>query len=300
MSTSIQREQRRRRWRASDVRPVRFPAWREWEDSRVRLDDATLDAIAGLQLARVALADRSDSPNDLVPDLFTDAELPHRNGFSVSVTTARRRLDEAQRQLALNSFVMYVSGFDDLLGGVILMLRRLDIGTSSAAEEAERGVSAKLRFLRAHCGVKLKPEYEHLHGLLVEIRIAVVHERSAERPVKKHWESKGKPAEKARAIWLKSASQPFPFHVPPGRLRVTDREVIACQICLDLIAMDLVRGLRTRLSGTEWAHLVYAEMGEKHHAVLSDPRRGAGKLKAWARHEWRVEISDADAKAALP
>ena len=215
MSTSNQEELRRRRWRASDVRPVRFLGWRSWVDSRVRLDDATLDAIAGLRLARVALNDRSTSDENLVPDLFDDHELPHRNGFSVSVAAGRRRLDEAERQLALSAFVMYVSDFDELLSAVITMLRRLDIGTSAAANNADRGVSDKLRFLRKHCSLRLEPEHEHLYGFLVEIRNAVVHQRASETPVKRHWDQRAHRRRQREASGSRRRRRRSPFTTHP-------------------------------------------------------------------------------------
>jgi hypothetical protein len=58
-------ELRGRRWTIGSSRPVRFPAWQVWVDERVRLDDAILDVLAGLDLAVVALSMRAqteDSP----------------------------------------------------------------------------------------------------------------------------------------------------------------------------------------------------------------------------------------------
>jgi hypothetical protein len=41
---------RGRRWTIGEAAPVRFPAWRVWVDSRVRMDDAVLDTLAGMDL----------------------------------------------------------------------------------------------------------------------------------------------------------------------------------------------------------------------------------------------------------
>src|SRR5450432_1981617 len=107
---------RGRRWTIGDVAPVRFPAWRMWVDSRVRMDDAVLDLLAGMDLAVVALNERSRTDDDIVPDIFASDELPYGRGFSVTVGVARRRLREAEDQAVLMALPPYVAGFDRLLG----------------------------------------------------------------------------------------------------------------------------------------------------------------------------------------
>jgi hypothetical protein len=134
---------------------VRFPAWRVWVDSRVRLDDAVLDLLAGMDLAVVALNERANRDDDVVPEIFTTDELPYGKGFSVTVSVARRRLREAEDQAILTAFPTYVAGFDGLLLGVIRLLRRIGIDTVDPSK-AETGLSRKLHHLATSSGVVLE------------------------------------------------------------------------------------------------------------------------------------------------
>jgi hypothetical protein len=297
MGEAADRRLRHRRWKG-DAKAVRFPAWRAWSDSRVRLDDAMLDALAGMRLARVALDERSTDASDRVPKLFTDAELPFKGGFDVSVEVAHERLADAESQLTLNAFPIYVSGFDDLLGDVIRMLRRLGIGVSKAAMDADKGVSAKVAFLEAHCGLTFSPPLRHLYTMLVEIRHAVIHDSASDTKVRAIWERDTDPAKEARALWIEMTTRALPAPFPDGTLDLSDREVIGCQRTLDRLGLDLARALRERILPVDWARLVADEHDSSHRAVLADPKRGTKKLQAWSFKQWGVTVTTEEADEA--
>jgi hypothetical protein len=300
MSTEGRPWLRGRRWTIGDTPPVRFPAWRVWVDSRVRLDDAVLDTLAGMDLAVVALNERATEETELIPDIFTPAELPFGKGFSVSVDVARRRLLEAEQQMALNAFPIYVAGFDALLGETIRLLRRLGVDTSDP-DRTDTGMSAKAAHLRTHAGVVLEPAHERLYDLLLAIRHSVIHHGSTQAPVAKAWNAclDGGPGQSPQAIWSAQAGGPLPLEHADGRLRFSDREVVGCQRVLDAIAIDLAAKLRRRITPVDWARLVAATEGPLHPGILTDPTRRVGKLRAWTTAGWGVEIDDEMAEHAL-
>lgn len=291
---------RSRRWTIGDVPPVRFPAWRVRVDSRVRMDDAVLDLLAGMDLAVVALDERASGDNDVVPDIFTTEELPYGKGFSVTVGVARRHLREAENQAVLAAFPTYVAGFDRLLGEVIRLLRRVGIDTVDPSA-AETGLSAKLGHLSTAGDLRLEPQNDALWALLVAVRNSVVHHGSSQRPVFAAWQAcaRQNPDVDAQATWTRLAERPLPVAGTNARLALTDREVVGAQRTLDTIAIDLAAKLRARVAPLDWARLVAAEEGPKHPGVLTDPTRNVRKLMAWANHGWALQIDDATAERAL-
>ncbi len=291
---------RGRRWTIGSSRPVRFPAWRLWVDERVRLDDAVLDVLAGLDLAVVALDMRAQAEEDIVPVIFTKDELPYGQGFSVSVGAARERLRDAEQQVVLNAFPIYVAGFDRCLGAVIKMMRQLGIDTQEPGT-ADTGISGKVRYLRAAADLVLKPESEALWSLLVTIRNAVVHNGASEKSVAVAWEACAGigAGEDAQALWSRLAERPLPVSVTGRRLRFSDREVVGCQRVLDGIAIDLAEKLRARISSLDWARLVAATEGPKQPWVLNNPGLNVRKLRGWCSGGWGVTIDEATAREAL-
>jgi hypothetical protein len=282
---------RGRRWTIGDVAPVRFPAWRMWVDSRVRMDDAVLDLLAGMDLAVVALNERSRTDDDIVPDIFASDELPYGRGFSVTVGVARRRLREAEDQAVLMALPTYVAGFDRLLGAVIQLLRRVRIDTVDPSV-ADTGLSSKLKHLSNVSAVRLEPQNQALWRLLLAVRNSVVHHASSQRPVFAAWEAcaNEKSEMNAQAMWTRLAERPLPVRDTDDRLAFSDREVVGAQRVLDGIAIDLAAKLRNRISPVDWARLVAAEEGPKHPGILTNPPIPPETYASW----WHGRITGGD------
>jgi hypothetical protein len=60
---------------------VRFPAWRIWVDSRVRLDDAVLDMLAAMDLAMVAINDRATDDDQQISSPATSFRMATGSPF---------------------------------------------------------------------------------------------------------------------------------------------------------------------------------------------------------------------------
>jgi hypothetical protein len=264
------------------------------------MDDAVLDALAGLDLAVVALNDRANSDEDIVPNIFTRDELPYGKGFSVQVGVARRRLREAEDRLVLDAFPTYVAGFDRLLAGIIQLSRRVGIDTIEPSV-ADTGLSGKLSHLARSSGVHLESRNQALWALLIAVRNSVIHHGSSQRPVAAAWRAcaDADSEEDAQALWTRLAERPLPVANTEARLAFTDREVVGAQRVLDSIAIDLAAKLRARVPPLAWARLVAAEEGPKHPGILTDPARNVRKLVAWANQGWGLQIDEATAIDAL-
>ena len=292
---------RGRRWRFPGFTPVRFPAWRVWADARVRTDDAVLDLLAGVHLAKVALTERATAPSDRVPDLFDDEELPYKGGFAVTVEVGEERLQQAEDRLALFAFPVYVSQFDRLLKGAIQMLRRVGLDTLDP-DKVDIGLSKKTSHLRKHVGVPLERHNEALWNLLVAVRNSVVHNGLAQAPVRAAWSAcadEGASTD-GQDRWSEAAGCPFPVNDSDAPLALTEREVVACQQVLDLIGVDLSKKLRARVDPVDWARLVIDEYRtHKPEALGGDEKRNVRKLMAWCSQAWGVEVSESEAQEAL-
>lgn len=272
---------------------MRFPAWRVWADSRVRLDDALLDSFAAFDLAVVALNLRASDESDVVPDLFNGSELPHGGGFRVTVALARERLAAARTATALNSFPVYLAGFDALLGAVIAMLRRLGLDVTKAGD-VDTGISDKVKHLSDHAGINLAPGSAAMYELLIAIRHSVIHNGGETERVNRAWSQCVKAD--VDGSWTAAAGRPLAIGT---KLKVDDRDAVALQHNLDVVAIDLSSKLRDRIDPVSWGRLVAAERDRTHRPVLNDPSRNVAKLVSWAQRDWNVELTADDAKAAL-
>lgn len=264
------------------------------------MDDAVLDLLAGMDLALVALNERARSDGDVVPEVFTQDELPYGKGFSVTVRRARQRLREAEDQVVLSTFPTYVAGFDKLLAGVIRIVRRVGLDTIDP-DVAQTGLGGKLDHLATSGGVVLEQRNQALWRLLVAIRNSVVHHGSSQRPVYSAWRACADSHADidAQALWTELAERPLPVSHSDARLQFADREIVGAQRVLDTIAIDLAAKLRARVALVDWARLVAAVEGPKHPGILSDPSRRERKLVAWAKGGWGVDIDEATATHAL-
>jgi hypothetical protein len=83
----------RRQWGAEES-SARFPAWRIWEDTRVRADNNVMALFVAARIARTSIHERAghlDRP--LVGDLYNDDELRYRAGFRLTLMEVASRFD---------------------------------------------------------------------------------------------------------------------------------------------------------------------------------------------------------------
>src|SRR4051794_33758471 len=89
---------KRRQYKNASQQPVAYPAWRVWEDRRVRLDDAVLALFVAVRVARIGISDRAPGGDaSLVSELYTDEELDFRLAFQVTAPTLNGVGNKASR-----------------------------------------------------------------------------------------------------------------------------------------------------------------------------------------------------------
>jgi hypothetical protein len=284
----------RRQWPGAEP-PVAFPGWRIWEDRRVRADNNVMALFAGARIARTSARERGrELDHALVGDLYSDEELPFRNGFRLSLSEALSRWDASIEDLSRMAIVVGVAAIDDLLGSFIDLLRATGHDRSSAGC-VDTGVSAKLEHLRNYAGVAVTSDTTKLYGLLVEIRHAVTHYGARQRPVRQAWNRLG---EDPQAWWREAAGRNLPLTREGDELRVDDRELLASLKTLDRVALEVSRGVRTTLTDEQWADLIVAEYREVDRARANDPFSNVRRIKQHASSVWRIRITEAGASPA--
>jgi hypothetical protein len=289
-------ELRRRRLREARQLPVAFPAWRVWEDRRVRADNGVLALFAAARIASVGVTERAGgAEQSLVSELYTDSELPFRSGFRVTTKEAKLRWEAGVQGLSQMAIVLGVAAMDDLLGGTIRLLRVAGHDDSSAGS-LDTGVSAKLKHLSSCGGLKVDSDTLALHGLLVAIRHAVTHYGARQKPVADAWK---RLSGDARERWTMTAGRPLPLTGDENELRIDDREALASLKALDCVAVEVADSLRATLDEREWAALVVAEYREWDRAKANDPNSNVRRIKRHAYTVWRIALSEEVTVAAL-
>ncbi len=286
---------RRRRHRG--YQPIAFPAWRLWEDRRVRTDEGIFGLLYAVRIARVDLDGRVTDAvkTQLVSDLYSDKELPFRGGFKVTPVDAEARWSQGEVELSRTAVLLGVASLDDLLGAAINLLRVMNIdGTASGT--VPTGVSDKTKHLKTHGKLRLAEGTCRLYDLCVAIRNSVSHQGSRQKPLAAAWERLDT-AE--REWWENSAGRSLYLTSPTDEIQMDDRELITVMRVLDRTALEMNEQLATALSEVQWAWLVARELWLINPSQAGNPLRNVGAVQRRARRLWRLDISTAAATEAL-
>jgi hypothetical protein len=286
---------RSRRHPHTAKQPIAFPAWRTWEDRRLRTDNGVLALFAAARIAAVAVDDRSGDAAQFVSELYTDDELRFRSAFAVSVADAKLRWQAGIEDLSQMAIVSAIAATDDLLGATIRLLRATGHDASPSGS-TDTGVSAKLRHLSRHGCQGIDADTLALHSLLVEIRHVVPHYGARQKPAADAWR---RLSSDARERWIAAAGRPLPLTQEDSELRLDDRELLAALKTLDQVALEVAQSLRQTVSEPEWANLVVAEYRQMDLSKANDPNSNLHRIKKHASAAWRFPISDKIAIAAL-
>jgi hypothetical protein len=287
---------RRRQYRNAREAPIAYPAWRRWEDRRIRTDDAVMALFAGLRVARAELDVRSSGKEDvLVSTLYADSELEYRNAFRVTVSDAKARWRAGLEELARATVLLGVASLDDLLGATITLTRECGCDSTSAGE-VETGVSAKLRHVVQHAELPIPSGTVKLHDLLLSIRHSVTHYGAQQRVVRRAWEAL---SAVERQWWSEAAGRALTLTSDTDELVMDDREVLATFKTLDRVAVDVNLGLRGRVPESEWAKQVVAEFRALAPTKAGDPARNVGAVVRHAANQWRLALGETAVQRAL-
>ena len=286
-----------RQW-GSDTPPIAFPAWRVWEDKRIRADNNVMALFAAARIAKSAVLERVRNvgdPRALVGDLYTDEELPYRSGFRLRPEEALSRWDNGMEDLSRMAIVVGIAMMDELLGAVIRLLRATG-HDSTTVGEADTGVSAKLPHLIRYGQLEIGVDTRALHQLLVEVRHAVTHYGARQRPVRDAWE---RLSDGARDWWAEAAGQRLPLTNDSEELRVGDRELLGAFKSLNRVGLAVSDGLRCVVTEEQWADLIVCEYRQLSLAKANDPASNLRRILTFGRTVWRLHLDRDVASRAL-
>jgi hypothetical protein len=286
---------RRRRYKG--YQPIAYPAWRLWEDRRVRTDEGVYGLLYAARIARLDLARREvDRPDVRVAsDLYSDDELPFRKGFGATLVDARARWERGEMELSRMAVLLGVASLDELLGATIDLLRVMDIDRT-ATGTVPTGVSDKVRHLRTHGRLSIPEGTSRLYDVCVAIRNSVAHHGSRQGPLTAAWNRLG---EAERDWWEVAAGQAPRLTSPSDEIDLNDHELITIMRVLDRVAIEMNEGLAVALSDSQWAWLVARELWIVSPMHAGDPIRNVGAVQRRARRLWRLDVPADVAKESL-
>lgn len=278
----------RRRIRNAGFVPVAYPAWRVWEDRRVRFDDAVLALFTAIRIGRLTVTERAAGARDVhVSDLFSEKELRFREAFQLTVDQAERRWANGQAELAAMSVVMSVSALDDVLGATIKLLRDLGLDTTPAGT-VDTGLSAKLRYLNDHGGLNVGSAEIRVHDFCIALRNSLTHHAGSPRPVRAAWDRLG---EEEQAWWQHAATHTIAWTDDSVPIALDDRDLLAFFKALDRIGLSVNRQVRERIPEALWAQLVYDEYRSAAPSKAANPQHHiAESTMVHAQKVWRLEL----------
>jgi hypothetical protein len=288
----------RRQW-GGEVPPIAFPAWRVWEDKRVRADNNVLALFAAARIAKSSVSERAQAAGDsrllVVGDLYSDEELPYRAGFRLRLDEALSRWDNGMEDLSRMAIVVGVATMDELLGAVIRLLRATD-HDSTIAGTVDTGVSTKLSHLSQHGQLEIDLDTRALHQLLIEVRHAVTHYAALQRPVREAWD---RLSDEARDWWTDAAGQALPLTSDAEELRVGDHELLGALKTLDRVGVEVSAGLQRVVTEAQWADLMVGEYRQLNLATANDPSSNVRRILTFSRSIWRFQLDRDLASVAL-
>jgi hypothetical protein len=287
---------RQRRYREHE-NPVAYPAWRLWEDRRVRTDDAVLALLLGIRIARADLDRRSTeaSESTLVSDLYSEEEIPFSQAFRVTVDEAHSRWTNGEVELARLTILQGVAALDDLLAGTIDLLRALGVD-QTVAGTVDTKLSLKLRHLQKHGALSISDATLQLHDLCIAIRNGLTHHAALQQKVIDAW---GRLSDTAEEWWASAAGRPFPFTDPGDELVMDDRELLAVFKLFDRVALEVNASVRDEVPEEMWARLVARDYWNVNPGRAGNPKVNVGAAQGLAQRSWRLTLADDSLRKAF-
>lgn len=290
----------RRRHSRDGQQPLAYPAWRVFEDRRVRADDSIMAVLTAVRMARVGLDDRAaENPETrLANELYRDEEVPYRRAFRVTIEQAHRRWNEGEIELIRLAVVLGVATLDDLLGSSITLLRSLGYDSTEPGM-IDTGLSKKLRHLIEHGELAIETGTCNLHDLAIAMRNAVAHAGSRQKPVIDAWRRLGQADVE---WWTRQAGRELPLSGPEEGLHIDDRELVAAFKTMDRVSLEMNAQLSGRVETEKWAELAVAEYRAFAPTKANNPQQNSegrrdslsmrGEVSTWMMRSLKKHFAD--------
>jgi hypothetical protein len=270
---------------------VRFPAYRQFSDARVEINDAMMALLIGARLGEHALRTSAASPDVRLPALFGQIEGIHR--VNRTAGDAATLLAGAEQHLAYMAIPYALSVHGAFIARAAEMLR--DDGRDEASQQhqfARQADLAKLSLENAHeyvaercLGRALDADLLSLFHMCRRVRNRIVHFGGAagSRLASEYRNL----SQDARDSWENLAGRSLPAAVVRGRLELGEGELVVVLAISRHLGQE-VNGLLARtLSREYWAKLAVCDYRESHPERFGQRNRRARRLLGHADRLYR-------------
>jgi hypothetical protein len=280
---------------------VGFPAYRQYSNARIEVNDAMMALLIGARLGEHALSTSAASPDVRLPTLF--GQIASIRRFNRTAGDAARLLGTAEVHLAYMAIPYVLAVHSTLIESVAQMVR--DDGKDEAGTFEIKRVSdlSKLSLSNGHeyiverCGRSLDTDLLPLFHLTRAIRNQIVHAggNCGSRLPRVY---RALPP-RSEASWENLAGRSLSDAMASGRLDLREGELVAVLAVSHYTARALNDLIAGTLSREYWARLAVEDYRRAHPDRYGPQATRLRRLKGHTRqHYRRLGLTDAELLAA--
>lgn len=284
---------------------IRFPAYRDFELSRVEANDALMSLLLGRHLALRELDNNQARPGLLLGELYEG--IPASARFNVPLQDARQALIDAEQHFAQMAIPSIVTVHEIFVREVVALLKAAGKDPPSRTSDPKRvedAESIKLFALHDYVGAcvghgQLNTPEMRLFRWLRLMRNGIAHaagfdHRGVARRLQKHQD---------KAVWEGLSTRPF-LLAADGRFRLGEGEVIATLAICDRLAQQVNRLLRPpSIDAAWWADTIVRDYRTTHPQHYRNVGSRVRRVQGFARQYYsaarvsRAEVAQAVERA---
>jgi hypothetical protein len=271
---------------------VRFLEYRQYEQTRVEVNNAMMALLAGAEIASHFLQ-LTDGSERLLPEIFPN--VPHVGRFNLTSASARDMLSAADSHLAAMSVPYVLAIHEDYLKNCILLLERAGVSVKGTAKRAKLFNAHDL--IESDTGQKFNQLSLHQINTIRLMRNCLVHAGSRVSPELVKQLVTMSPA--VEAAWLRVAGR------SPSRLKLGDivdfgfGEVLVALAATKELAREANVIMQLKLPSAIWADLLIEDMAATAPKNLNGSE-AVRKLLGKARFEYAaISLSEQEVRDAL-
>ncbi len=258
---------------------VRFPAYREFEASRIATNDAAMALLVSTRLAVRAIEDASpEHASSHLPDVFPSLE--HARRLNRTLSDAAQVILDAERQLTYMAIPFSLTVYEAFAKDAIRLMRDARVDTQTS--DVTRIKLGALHDYLGDIGIALpRPEVE-LFDFIRQLRNRIVHHAGIEgSTLEGAFAAMG---EAAKGLWRFMAGDDPPLRRPKEPLQLEAKHLIPSLAVTKHLGEAINDGLVRAIPSSAWAGWVTEDFLSKSVPASFDQR--LRKLKGFARHRY--------------
>ena len=272
---------------------VWFPAYREFEASRISTNDAAMALLVSTRLAVQAIKDAGpDQAATHLPDAFPSLE--HGRRLNRTLSDAAGLILDAERQLAYMAIPFSLTVYEAFAKDAIRLMRLAAVDTQTS-DVGWIKLGALHDYL-VGIGLSLPQPELDLFDFIRQVRNRIVHHAGIEGSgLEGAFASMG---DSAKGLWRFMAAGDPPLGSPKAALQLRARHLIPALAVTKHLGEAINSGLVSTIPSAKWAEWVTDDFLSGSGPAAFDQR--LRKLKGFARHGYGdLDLDEGDLREAL-